>query len=259
MLPTKIAQYAKSLEPKSITDELSSKAIAYYGLQTKLRRWQAPTEALRQLRVLTRERDQIVNEPTVALNQLHAYSYHGLPSKATVARLKKRITLTNTQEKAVMAEIKELCSQHAELVEPLAHICSIPGIGLLTGAIILAETDGFSLIASRRQLSSYAGLDVQQKVSGSSVRTKPRISKQGNKYLRKALYLPAMSSAKYAPEQANLYNRLIGRHGLAKKAGVAVQRKILELAYTLVKNETYYDPHYQQKKEVEKAAMASST
>lgn len=248
VLPSKIAYYARSLDPKTINDELSAQAIVRYGLQTKLKFWQRPSLAFQQLRSLTRERDQIMSERTDAKNKLHAYTHKGVPQKGAVSRLKARIALLEEQEKAVMDQIKALCEQNKELAEPLAFICSIPGIGFLTAAIILAETQGFELFTSRRQLSSYAGLDVIQKISGTSVRTRARISKRGNKYLRKALYMPAMSSARFAPEQTAIYTRLVGKHGNKSKAGVAVQRRVLELAFTLVKNQSFYDPAYQIKK-----------
>ena len=65
----------------------------------------------------------------------------------------------------------------------LERIKSIPGVGELTAVIVLAETNGFELIRSKSQLSSYAGLDVKEKQSGTSVKGKPRISKKGNRNL----------------------------------------------------------------------------
>jgi transposase len=248
VLPTKISFYAKSLDPKTITDQLSAQAIVRYGLQTKLKFWQRPSLAYQQLRSLTRERDQIISERTDAKNKLHAYAHQGIPQKGAMSRLKARISLLQKQQDVVMDQIKQLCTEQKELAEPLAFICSIPGVGLLTGAIMLAETHGFALFTSRRQLSSYAGFDVIQKISGSSVRTRAHISKRGNKYLRKALYMPAMSSAQHAPEQRAIYARLVAKHAIKSKAAVAVQRRVLELAYTLVKNGTYYDPAYQIKR-----------
>ena len=83
-----------------------------------------------------------------------------------------------------------------EMKQLLIILCSIPGVGLLTAATVLAETNGFDLIRNKRQLTSYAGLDVKEKQSGTSVKGKPRISKKGNKYLRKAMHLPALDSYK---------------------------------------------------------------
>ncbi|WP_332914699.1 transposase [Algoriphagus boritolerans] len=51
-------------------------------------------------------------------------------------------------------------------------------MGELTAVIVLAETNGFELVRNKRQLTSYAGFDVREKQSGTSVKGKPKISKK---------------------------------------------------------------------------------
>lgn len=123
-------------------------------------------------------------------------------------------------------------------------ICSIPGISLLTAAIILGETNGFELIRNKRQLASYAGFDVKEKESGTSVKKKPKISKKGNRHLRKALHLPALCAIKYDERFKAIFARLVAKHGIKMKAAVAVQRKLLEMAYTMYKTNNKYDKNY---------------
>jgi transposase len=113
---------------------------------------------------------------------------------------------------------------------------------------VLAETNGFELIRNKSQLSSYAGLDVKEKQSGTSVKGKPRISKKGNRNLRKSMHLPALTAVKWDDNFRGIYARLVSKHGIKMKAVVAVQRKILELMYTLYKTKTMYDPNYKDKK-----------
>jgi hypothetical protein len=79
---------------------------------------------------------------------------------------------------AIESEIAEIIKQDAELLKRIGLLTSIPGIGKLTAVIILAETNGFELIRNKKQLVSYAGLDVKEKTSGISVKGKPRISKE---------------------------------------------------------------------------------
>ena len=102
-----------------------------------------------------------------------------------MARMKKRIALLDTQEKEIMLEIKGLTESDNEMKQLIILICTLPGVGLLTAATVLAETNGFDLIRSKRQLTSYAGLDVVEKQSGTSVKKKPRISKKGIGILEK--------------------------------------------------------------------------
>lgn len=130
-------------------------------------------------------------------------------------------------------------------------------MGLLTAAIVLAETNGFELIRNKRQLSSYAGFDVKEKQSGTSIKGKPRISKKGNKYLRKAMHLPALAAIRHDERFKAVFTRIVARHGIKMKAAVAVQRKLLEMIFTLATKKVNYDKVYltKQEKTTEVTAM----
>ena len=157
----------------------------------------------------------------------------------------------NKQEFQVKKDI-ELCVENESGVKKdIQNICSIPGVGKLTAVIVLAETNGFNLIRNKKQLTSYAGLDVKEKLSGTSVKGKPRISKIGNTALRKAMHLPSLSAIKHDERFKEVYVRLVSRHGIKMKAIVAVQRKLLELIYLLHKNNTTYQKDYENKERVQ--------
>ena len=135
----------------------------------------------------------------------------------------------------------------------IKRISSITGVGKLTAATVLAETNGFELIRNKRQLGSYAGFDVREKQSGTSVKGKSRISKKGNKYLRKAMYMPALTAIRHDDRFKAIYARLVAKHGIKMKAAVAVQRKLLEMMYTIYKTGALYDRNYLIRNEKETA------
>lgn len=239
VLPNKIAHFFRSLNVKTITDFTCAEAIAQFGFRA-LEVWKKPDATYKSLRHLTRERGQIVEERTNVKNQLHAENAQAEPYKATLTRLHARIKILNNQEKEVLKEIHQIVAGSEKIKAQVELMTSIPGIGELTAATILAETNGFDLIKNKKQLTSYAGLDVREKVSGTSVHGKPRISKRGNKQLRKCLHLPALAAIRHEPQYKALFVRLVSRHGVKMKAAVAVQRKLLELSFTLVKNNEFY-------------------
>lgn len=158
------------------------------------------------------------------------------------------IKFFNQQEKQIKLEINEHLIKNKSVKEIVDRITTIPGMGSLTAVIILAETNGFELIRNKKQLTSYAGMDIREKQSGTSVIGKPRLSKKGNKHIRKSLHLPSLASVKYNPIHKEIYIRLVEKNGIKMKALVAVQRKMLELAYTLFKNNTNYDAEYEKEK-----------
>jgi transposase len=244
VLPNKISNYARTLEIKTVTDKTASEAIARFGLERKLDQWVKPREVFRRIKQLTRERGQLIEERTVLKNQLHAEQTQAEPSKKSIGRIKKRIALLDQQEKEIMEELKELIKTDNEVQQIIVLICSLPGIGLLTAATVLGETNGFDLIRNKRQLTSYAGLDIREKQSGTSVKGKPRISKKGNRHLRKAMYLPALAAIRKDERFKAVFTRLVAKHGIKMKAAVAVQRKLIEMTYVLYKTNKPYDKNY---------------
>lgn len=249
VLPNKISNYMRTLSLKTITDQTAAEAITQFGLERKLETWSPPKPIFRTLKQLTRERDQIVCERIVIANQLHAEKAEAFPNANSLKRLKARRILLNKQEKEIKKEIHLLVKSDPELEENMSYMTSIPGVGELTAVITLAETNGFELVMNKRQLVSYAGLDIREKQSGTSVKGKPKISKKGNRHLRKAMHFPALSAIRHCSIYKNSYARLVGRHGIKMKGVVAVQRKILELMYILFKTKTTFDLDYEQKKE----------
>jgi transposase len=241
VLPNKISSYMRTLDLKTITDKTASQAIAQFGLERKLQNWVRPNPLLKKIKQLTRERDQLVDERSSIKNQLHAEKTEAEPNESSLKRMHQRIKILNKQEVEIKAEITSIIAKDEELKSEIERTQTIPGIGILTAAIVYAETNGFELIKNKRQLTSFAGLDVKEKQSGTSVKGKPRISKRGNKHLRKAMHLPALSSIKHDERYKALFARLVGKHGIKMKAITAVQRKLLELIYVLHKNKTTYN------------------
>ncbi len=252
VLPNKISNFFKSLEVKTTTDKTASEAIARFGLERKLDRWKRPRTIFKKLRQLTREREQLVATRTVFKNQLHAETVEVEPSKNTIARLEKQIQLLDKHQEQIQRELKALIQEDSEIKAAVKRICTITGIGELTAVTVLAETNGFDLIRNKRQLTSYAGLDVREKQSGTSVKGKPKISKRGNRFLRKAMHMPSMAAVAHDDRFKVFFARLVSRHGIKMKALVAVQRKLLELTYVIYKSGTAYDKDYLKNQKEEK-------
>jgi transposase len=249
VLPNKISNYCRTLEVKTVTDKTASEAIARFGLERKLDQWKRPGKVFKSLRQLTREREQLVQLRTMTKNQLHAEQAEAEPNSTSVTRIKKQIAFFNKQEQEIKSEITALSKQDEKVQGSIKLIGSIPGIGILTAITVLAETNGFELIRNKRQLTSYAGLDVREKQSGTSVKGKATISKKGNRHLRKAMHLPALTAIRHDERFKAVFARLVSKHGIKMKAAVAVQRKLLEMIYTIYKSGIPYDKEYFKKLE----------
>jgi transposase len=247
VLPNKMSAYMRTLETKTITDSTSADAICRFSLERNYDLWQAPKGVYRTMRRLTRERSQIVEERTMVKNELHALEHGHQPLEGSLNRAKARIAFLETQEAEVLKDLKALAKTDKDVQAALVLLCSIVGVGTITALTVLGETAGFDLIRNRRQLTSLAGFDVVEKQSGTSVRGKTRISKRGNRHLRSAMHFPALAAVRHDERFKAIYARIMARHGIKMKGLVAIQRRLLELMYTVFKTQTPYDRQYLQK------------
>jgi len=247
ILPNRAKAFSKTVTTKTVTDMTAAESLALMGLEKQLDDWQKPEEEINNLKQLNREREQLLQERSMIKNQLHAEQHSAWPVEQSIKRMKDRIRYVTKQIKQVDLEMQQIQEGNATLNERIGKVCTIVGVGQVTALAVVAETAGFNLIRNKRQLASYAGYDIVEKISGTSVRGKAHISHKGNKNLRKAMHYPALTAIKHDPKMKQLYVRLVSKHGIKMKALVAVQRKMLVLMYTLWKNEQEYDPEYETK------------
>jgi transposase len=244
VMPNKMSNFQRTLPIKTITDKTASQVITSFGLEKSLANWKRPKKIYSELRHLTRERDQLIEQKAALKNQLHAEQAQAYPGEKTIQRIELHIQFVAQQEKEIMQEIKGHISQDQQVKGQVKLLESVPGVGTLTATIILSETNGFDLIRNKKQLTSYAGLDVREKESGTSVKAKPKISKKGNRHLRKAMHFPALTAIRHDERFKAIFARLVQKHGIKMKAAVAVQRKLLELVYAIYKTNKPYDKGY---------------
>ena len=109
-------------------------------------------------------------------------------------------------------------------------------------AKLLGEILDVKLYGSARQLAAFAGLAPRLHESGSSIKRKARLSKTGAPRLRKALYFPAIAAIKYNPYIKDLSERLKTRGKCPMQVIGAAMRKLLHLAYGVLKSGRPFDP-----------------
>ncbi len=243
LLPNKVVHFAKTLNVKSKNDAIDAKVIAQFAVERKLDAWSPPSENLRYIKQLLREREELLKEKIQINNQLHSKKAAFQFNSSSMKRAEKRIRFIEKQLGEIMQEIDELLKVDSELNEKVKKITSIKGVGQLTVLIILAETNGFALIKNRKQLVSYCGYDVVERQSGTSLNARKRISKKGNKFIRKALHYPALSAIRHDERLGAFYNRINERNKSKMIGVVAVQRKLLLLIYALWKSGEVYNPN----------------
>jgi transposase len=243
VLPNKAKKYLQSKGHKSKNDKIDAKGLSQMGAEQNLARWEPFSKNTYELRSLTRQNEDLQAQKTMINNRLEAYKFSGYKNKLIEKQLLSMIKFLNKQLKEVNTQIEKSVDGDELLKNKFNKICKIKGLGILTVASIVGETNGFKLIKNQRQLVSYAGYDIIENQSGNRI-GKTRISKKGNSHIRRALHMPALNVVTY--EQAGfkaLYERVYASTGFKMKGYVAVQRKLLMLIYTLWKRDEEYDPN----------------
>jgi transposase len=247
VLPTKAKRYLQSLGLKSKNDKIDAEGLARMGAEQQLAPWSAASPQMYGLRLLTRQHEDMQKSITSFSNQLHAitygmYRYEEIENsyRETIAKLEELL-------KQVEVAISETIKANADLKQKVEFLCSIKGMGELSAATAIAETNGFALFENQKQVESYAGYDVIENQSGDHV-GKTKISKKGNSHLRRILYMPALNVVKYKVKPfVDLYERVYSKTNIKMKGYVAVQRKLLVILYTLYKKNEAFNPQHQQK------------
>lgn len=259
LLPNKVKYFAKSWNVKTKTDIIDARIIARMGAERKLSLWEPPLPIFKQLRDLTRAYSELMKEKTAFSNRLHALNSSYEPLALIVKSNKSIIKKLDEQLVRFKAEIEKVIYSESWLAEKVKGVLTIKGVGLMTVAVILAETQGFEFVDNIRQLCSYAGYDVVQRESGTSVQGKTRISKKGNSWIRAALHFPALVASRHNENLKNTYLRINEKKPSKMIGATALQRKILILIYTLWKNDTVYDEAFEKKRKADRSEVHKKT
>lgn len=259
VLPNKAKKYLQSTGLKSKNDKIDAQGLSRMGAEQCLALWEPLDSYFYELRELTRQHQSLQELKTTVNNQLHASQTGMYQSKLVVNQLKALLTTLDGQISDLATAIEKHIAQHEEVKHKVENICKIKGLGTLTVAVILAETNGFVLFDNSSQLVSYAGYDVVENQSGTHTgRTK--ISKKGNSRIRRALHMPAFCVVRYEQQPfTGLFNRTLERHGQKMKSYVAVQKKLLVIIYALWKNNSSYEMNYKPQKHTGEKEQALSS
>jgi transposase len=245
ILPNKAKKYLEAIGLKSKNDTIDAKGLSQMGAEQCLDFWQPMGTFFYQLRLLTRQHQNVTELKTVLKNQLDALGFAMHQSEEVNQQLKQTITLFETQIKELNKAIKSHIKTDQNIAKKVENILLMKGLGVLTVATVLAETNGFELFNNYKQLVSYAGYDVIEAQSGTRV-GKTKISKRGNSRIRRAMHMPSLVVIQCQVKPFKyLWDRTFAKHGIKMKSYVAVQKKLLVMIYHLWNKNEAYNPEYE--------------
>ena len=235
--PAAIKAYAQSHLSRAKTDKADATLIAQFCHERRPPAWQPLPAEVRDLQALVRRLGSLLEMRQMEANRLEVAA-----TPAVTESLAGHLSYLDEEIARTEKMIRSHIDSHPDLRGQRDLLLSIPGIGETTAAKLLSEIMDVTLYASARQLAAFAGLAPRLHESGSSVKRKARLSKTGAPRLRKALYFPAIAAIKYNPYIKELSERLRARGKCPMQVIGAAMRKLIHLAYGVLKSGRPFDP-----------------
>jgi transposase len=203
--------------------------------------WSAPGLSGLQLRSVSRHIQSLVVEHARECNRLHAAEKSASTPRCVVEDLKRSMASLKRRLARLRSAALELVLSDELLQKRFELLIGIPGIATISALELLGELAPLSSEMSARQWVAHSGLDPSHRESGTSVHKPSRISRAGNRHLRRALYMPALVAVRHDPHLKAFYESLLGRHKAKMQALIAVARKLLHAIYGIFKSRIPYD------------------
>lgn len=239
--PRSVRHFGEAMMLRSKTDPIDAKLLAEYAERMPFHAWQPPSLPARQLCAIARAIHQLTEINTMQKNQLHAAGSTVTTPKIILQELRRSLA---RQERAIGRLLKK--AMHLRQSDPVLQqrfqlLLGIGGIKELSAVQLLGELVLIPADCDVRQWVAYAGLDPRQYKSGESVERKVRISKAGNRHLRRALFMPALVAVRHNPHFRAFYRQLLAKGKLKMVALVAIMRKLLHGIYGIFKSQQPFD------------------
>ena len=240
-----IKRYIQMKLERNKTDKKDAFHICMYGADHNPECYKMPSHLYFECRAINNAIETLTTEITSFKNKLHSLSRLDIDTRVIVTGYKKILRDLQAELKKFEVELyKKLEAWQPAMVK---QVRSVVGIGKRATAILIVTTQGFKHTQTYQQLISYAGLSPKEYSSGTSIRGKVRICKQGGSLLRHTLYMCALNAKQTNGACKELFDRLVAKGKNKKLAVIAVANKLLKQVFGMVKNECLFDRNYYKK------------
>jgi transposase len=222
---------------KNSNDKVSAAALADFCFKEEPQSWRGPAPEARTLVALMRRLDTLNQQLVAERNRREDKT----SVKEVRASIDKSVRFISKEIKLIRKQIAEHIDNHPGLKRDRDLLESIPGIGPVASSWILGGIPDVHEFKNAKSVAAFVGLSPREYQSGTSVKRMTRISKRGNSAIRKALYMPALSALQCNPVIKAFYDRLVAAGKPRKCAVIAAMRKLLMIAYGVLKSGTKFE------------------
>lgn len=233
--PGRVRAYRTVLGRRAKTDALDAELIARFALampDEEIR--SVPSEKAEAIRSLSARRRQLVDLLVQEKTRLKM-----MRDPIVLESIKTVIAGLRAERNRIEAALAKAIGADAEISRKSDLLHTIPGIGPVVATVLITDLPELGTL-NRHQAGSIVGLAPHPQRSGTSVHG-DHIS-GGRACVRTALYMAAVSATRCNPPFKAFYKRLIEDGKPRKVAIVAVARKLIVLANTIIKTDTPWNP-----------------
>ena len=239
--PKSSHNFAKVLMKNSKTDAVDANTLAEYAARMDFVAWTRPSDETIAVRCFSRRITALTTQKAAAKNHLHALTATQETPKAVLRDAKLAITQLQKRIDRLTTETLLLIGKHPKLERTLALLISIKGIAETSAISLMGELLLLPPDLTHREWVKFAGLDPKAFDSGKSVHKKSRISKAGNRNIRAALYMPALSAKQHDPHVRAYFQHLVANGKKPLQAVCAIMRKLIHAIHGMLKNDEPFD------------------
>jgi len=239
--PKSSHNFAKVLMKNSKTDAVDANTLAEYAARMDFVAWTRPSNETIAVRCFSRRITALTTQKAAAKNHLHALTATQETPKALLRDAKVAITQLEKRIDRLTAEALLLIAKYPKLERTLTLLISIKGIAQTSAISLMGELLLLPPDLTHREWVKFAGLDPKAFDSGKSVHKKSRISKAGNRNIRAALYMPALSAKQHDPHVKAYFQHLVANGKKPLQAVCAIMRKLIHAIHGMLKNDEPFD------------------
>lgn len=239
--PRAVKAFGQAMLARNKTDRADAQVILAFAERMPFKPWTSPSEAALTVRAITRRILALTKEQTAEKNQYHAAKRTRTTPAVVLEDLAEGVRCLGARIEHLEQEALGLLRSEPKQRKRLELLVTVTGIAERSALRILAELVTLPDDMSAKQWVAHAGLDPRKVQSGTSLDKPTRISKKGNRYLRAALYMSALSAIRHEPPIAEYSRRLVARGKKPMQANVAVMRKLLHAIHGMFRSGAAFD------------------
>ncbi|MCX7830090.1 MAG: IS110 family transposase [Acidobacteria bacterium] len=241
--PFIIKKYSEMKMKRAKTDKADAKIIASFGRTAEeLKVFTPKRDVQYKIEIKLKTVEDFHKNINILGNQMNALKQSPVCDSELIKPYKKTIEEIKKQIKQLEKEINALVSEHYQ--EEIKILQSIPGVGKRLSAAIVSMLSSFESFEKGKQVASFLGICPSPFQSGTSVKKKGKISKKGNSYIRKLLFMCSLAASRFNEGCRLIYQRLKQKGKESYLAFIAVANKLIKICFACLKNRTYYSKNY---------------